>query len=423
MVRLSFLILVLVAQFAHSQSPSGIIWEDQKYLSLPMKTDFGISKVTPARFSLKAFSPRVVNQISFATSAGWASVWYAQTIAQAASCIESDAYAITSNAFSPLYAYQSVNGKPGCNEPVSLIDVLDLQFTKGSPKFSEFSDLCPSEISESLSLQTDKIDGFVKLFNPFDTEVLKTQAIKKALYNSHPVITGMIIPPSFALADEFWQAREQPDTTQSAQALCIVGYDDQKFGGAFEVVNQWGESWGQNGFTWIRYSDMARFARYGFELINSASCFTFPESSVVLYHENGKVIDQVDINNKLHSIQQPLKIGTKFRMSIRASSGIFVYFLIKEKEVISLFPNLKTHPYVSQNITLPSTEAYYRLEGMPQTNELYIITSKRQLDPLWLQSQIQNQTLITFNEMARNLQISKAMKDVLRMVLIELEQY
>lgn len=366
----------------------------------------------------------MVNQISFATSAGWASTWYGQTIAQAASCVESDANKITANAFSPLYAYQSINTQSGCDEPVSLIDILEHQLTIGSPRFSEFNDLCPAGIPDNIINQTEKnkIDGFVKLFNPFDTEALKTQAIKKALYNSHPVIVGMIVPPSFALADEFWQPREQPDTTQSAQALCVVGYDDQKYGGAFEVVNQWGESWGKDGFTWIRYSDVAQFVRYGFELINSASCFTFPQSSVVLFDENGKVIDQININNQMHSVKQPLKIGTKFRISIRSSSGVFVYFLFKEKEVISLFPNSKTHSYISQNITLPGSDAYYQLEGMPQTNELYIIISKRQLDPLWLQNQIQN-SLISSDGKSPTVQVNDMMKDIIRVALIRLEQY
>ncbi len=423
-MRLSFIVLVLVAQIAFSQSPSGIIWEDQKYLALPLKSDFGVAKVTPSKFSLKAFSPRVVNQISFATSAGWASVWYAQTIARATSCLESDPNLITSNALSPLYAYKSVNKNSGCDQPVSLIDVLEHQYTHGAPKFSEFNDLCPSEIPKSADpLEKNKIDGFVKLFNPFDTNELKTQAIKKALYNSHPVIVGMIIPPSFALADEFWQPREQPDTTHSAQALCVVGYDDQKYGGAFEVVNQWGERWGKDGFTWIRYTDMAQFTRYGFELINSATCFPFPESSVVLYQENGSVIDEFRIDNKQYTIQPPLKIGAKFKMSIRSSSGIFVYFLFKEKEVIPLFPNLKTHPYVSQNITLPDADAFYRLEGMPQTTELFVITSTRQLDPVWLQSQLQNQTLFTYSAATPTLQINKVMKDVIRVAYIQLEQY
>ncbi|MEQ9413035.1 MAG: hypothetical protein RIF39_04360, partial [Cyclobacteriaceae bacterium] len=185
----------------------------------------------------------------------------------------------------------------------------------------------------------------------------------------------------------------------------------------------WGERWGKGGFTWIRYSDMARFVRYGFELINSASCFTFPESYVVFYQENGSVIEQFEIDNKQYKIQQPLKIGTKFKMSIRANSGVFVYFLFKEKEVTHLFPNIKTHSYVSQNITLPSSEAYYRLEGMPQTNELFIITSKRQLDPVWLQSQLQNQTLLSLDEKSTSVQANNMMKDIIRVAIIQLEQY
>ena len=37
--------------------------------------------------------------------------------------------------------------------------------------------------------------------------------------------------------------------------MTIVGYDDNKFGGAFRVVNSWGTDYGDNGFLWIKYSD------------------------------------------------------------------------------------------------------------------------------------------------------------------------
>jgi hypothetical protein len=269
------------------------------------------------------------------------------------------------------------------------------------------------------------MDGFVKLFNPFDTENLKIIAIKKALHANHPVIIGMITPPSFQLAKEFWQAREQPDTTMSAQALCIVGYDDENFGGAVEVVNQWGIHWGNKGYTWIRYEDLSRFARYGFELLNSASCIPLPETSAVIYDDRGMVIMQLVVDNKVHKITKPLKIGSKFKISIRPSSGAFAYLLIKgENEKIEpLFPSATVHPYVAQKITLPGNDAYFQLQGMPQTNKLYLIISKRQFSHSEITSKIENGSLVLRIGSNLQMEIDPSMKDIVQVAQIELDQY
>jgi hypothetical protein len=55
------------------------------------------------------------------------------------------------------------------------------------------------------------------------------------------------------------------------QALCVVGYDDDKYGGAFEVMNSWGKDWGNNGFTWIRYDDFLAFVKYAYELYHMSA--------------------------------------------------------------------------------------------------------------------------------------------------------
>ncbi|MGA1844126.1 MAG: C1 family peptidase [bacterium] len=44
--------------------------------------------------------------------------------------------------------------------------------------------------------------------------------------------------------------------TKSHHILVCVGYDDSRFGeGALKVVNSKGDSWGEQGYSWIRYSD------------------------------------------------------------------------------------------------------------------------------------------------------------------------
>jgi hypothetical protein len=66
------------------------------------------------------------------------------------------------------------------------------------------------------------------------------QAVKKSLAEGKPGIIGMNTPDSFDRAKSPWQPREDPNVDWGGHAMC-VGYDDGKYGGAFEVQNSWGE--------------------------------------------------------------------------------------------------------------------------------------------------------------------------------------
>jgi hypothetical protein len=41
--------------------------------------------------------------------------------------------------------------------------------------------------------------------------------------------------------------------------MCVVGYDDARYGGAFEVQNSWGTKWGNAGYIWIPYTVFTDF--------------------------------------------------------------------------------------------------------------------------------------------------------------------
>ena len=88
---------------------------------------------------------------------------------------------------------------------------------------------------------------------------------KNALYNGIPLIFGVGLTDSFnALSSDdsssissssgLWEPKPYEDRL-GGHALTIVGYDDNKFGGAFRVVNSWGRNWGDNGYFWMKYSD------------------------------------------------------------------------------------------------------------------------------------------------------------------------
>ena len=58
------------------------------------------------------------------------------------------------------------------------------------------------------------------------------------------------------LGIEFCWAGSYPSEKDEGHGMCIVGFDDTKFGGAFEIVNSWGDDWANGGYIWIRYDDL-----------------------------------------------------------------------------------------------------------------------------------------------------------------------
>ncbi len=63
-----------------------------------------------------------------------------------------------------------------------------------------------------------------------------------------------------------WDPEENEQITDG-HAMCLVGYDDNKFGGAFEVMNSWGTDFGDNGFIWIKYDDFIQYTRELYKIV------------------------------------------------------------------------------------------------------------------------------------------------------------
>ena len=54
--------------------------------------------------------------------------------------------------------------------------------------------------------------------------------------------------------------------------MVIIGYDDEKFGGSYRVLNSYGDDWQDNGKTWIRYKDLVSGAKSGANFRLKAYC-------------------------------------------------------------------------------------------------------------------------------------------------------
>jgi C1A family cysteine protease len=76
-------------------------------------------------------------------------------------------------------------------------------------------------------------------------------AIKTMLINKHAVIIMIQPDASFwnATSGFIWKTLSGSQTTTHSVAIC--GYDDAKH--AYKVMNSWGTSWGDAGYSWIDY--------------------------------------------------------------------------------------------------------------------------------------------------------------------------
>ncbi len=328
-----FALLFLGQGVLLAQPKMGLVWEDERYAKLPLKSSYGRrTQGLAAVITMRNYCPRVINQSFANTAVAWSAVWYGRTILEAQDCGWQDVATVTDNAFAPMFSHHRITKKASsCEDPISVIDLLESLRTEGTLRFKELQDPCPDSVPNKLLIRAlpNRNLGFLRLFNVFDSRDEKVNAVKEALAARHPVIAGIIAPPSFAAAREFWQVREKPEPGKTGHSLCIVGFDDNKFGGAFEIVNNSGKGWGVEGFSWLRYDDMKDFVRYGFELLPGAvgPCATRDVTGAigVQLFSGDSVQVQMLSPGKFRALNS-FKTGDTFQF--RMSSGIPQFFYV-----------------------------------------------------------------------------------------------
>lgn len=293
-------------------------------------------------------------------------------------------------AFSPSYNYGLLRKDPDCYQPVSLIDFLESMKKSGTPHFAEFNDFCPSEIPRDLYpvARNKKLSGFYKLFNTNDQMNTKVMSVKNALIANNAVVVGMICPPSFQLAKDFWQPHEfKPDAQEhGGHAVCVVGYDDTKFGGAFEILNTWGKEWGTQGFTWIRYKDFADYVPYGFGLFQVANnwCEVPFEGNVSFKMLSGEEMGaSMFAAGGQYKFWNTYPSGTTFTIQVGSNIPAYVYSFGVDpgNDFFTLFPrDESTIPITFSPVRAPDDMPALKLTDPPGKNNVYFIFSPYEID-------------------------------------------
>ncbi len=401
------LIFVLYSVTSLAQTPgTGLVFDDEQYNSVPGKATLTRDLYTslPKAYSLKQYAPIPKSQGSYGTCTAWATAYAAMTILESMKLGRTDATLTTESTFSPGFIYKHIKdaGDAGCKNGSSISEALELVKTKGVPKYGELAEVnCPTSISPEVYLKASnyKIKDYAKIFGLYDDSKLKISATKKSISQNNPVIIGMNTPNSFYEVDSVWNPIETT-TNFGGHAMCVVGYDDEKYGGAFEIQNSWGTEWGNNGYVWIKYSDYSKFVKYAYEAIEMKGNFAGEHAfagSIKFRLANGAE-PGVSYEDGVYRLKQPMRSGEKFRLYIQNQQPAYVYAFGTDatEEVFQVFPHRPdisaALTYSENEVALPDEDSYILVDNTEGTDYLCVIYSSEAIDINLLKQKIKTQT-------------------------------
>ncbi|MDR1507578.1 MAG: C39 family peptidase [Treponema sp.] len=377
----------------------GTVLDNGRYEGLPRKAR-QISRAytaLPSSVSLKAYAPTPGSQGAYGTCTAWATAYAARTIAESLALHRTSRARTNANVFSPAFVYKNISDDPACMTGTFIGDALDLMRHTGVPKMAA-AEKTMDFAAVPLGLFTNErkytIAGYATLYfnRTSEGEVSKTAVVKKSLSEGKPVVVGIICPDSFANpGKEVWYPPESPDSPAGGHAICVVGYDDGKYGGAFEIQNSWDTNWGNDGYIWIPYEVFERFAYHGYELIDNLAAYgEFSEYSgnvqIEVRGSGGGM--PVRFRDGYYQTVNAYPSGTRFRYLLGNDEPAYVYAFAADDSankttMIFPYPGQNVSPvldYSENLIPFPSENTWIELDNITGTDYLVVLYSKEAVD-------------------------------------------
>jgi hypothetical protein len=242
------------------------------------------------------------------------------------------------------------------------------------------------------------IAGYVTLFSRDDTHKpgLVTRMVKKSLSEGKPVIIGMNTPDSFIEARDVWSPRENPEGFYGGHALCVIGYDDNRNGGAFELMNSWGRKWGNGGYMWVPYNVFVDFVFESYEMIENLAVYSdtvrFAGSARVdILGSETRAAPLVVSPEGYFKTSEIYTEGTQFRFVVGAAESAYVYSFAVSRPArdgnyytpVLLFPQTGISPllnYSDSSLILPGEDKSFALDAEAGTEYFITLHAKQPLD-------------------------------------------
>jgi hypothetical protein len=410
-----FLFIVLyiagaLSLFAQSYN-KGAIHDPEAYSQVPQKAATREVKPLPSSASLKAYAPYPGDQNPYGTCTAWANAYAARTIAESIGLKRLDRTLSTSNAFSPVFVYRNLSNDPDCVTGTQSDLALELMKTQGVPKrlsieYTTDFKLIPLSLFSSsrkypikdygtvfcIKMELDSVRGIWKEKEEEGPE--KVRKVKRTLAEGKPAIIVMNCPDSFEEAKGRWIPKENPRGNYGFHAMCVVGYDDSMYGGAFEVQNSWGTDWGNEGYIWISYNDFGNFVVEAYELIEDLMAYQniaeFSGSVEIEMKGSSKGMEVEWVNQGYYKTKRSHPTGTDFRYLMNCNKPAYLYSFTATDNADSyfrIFPAdgvLAVLDYRENTFAFPPDRPgeidWMFLDGPTGTEYLVVLFSKQPLD-------------------------------------------
>ncbi|HVZ56599.1 MAG TPA: C1 family peptidase [Chitinophagaceae bacterium] len=391
----------------------------------PISLDDPNNAPLPESVNLQRFAPQVGDQGQQGSCVAWSSAYAARTILESARTGQPG----DKLRFSPAFLYNQI-GMDGCDGSY-IVRAMEFMTQKGSVPYNafEYTDQdCSRQPEASLveEARQYRMHGFNRLSQGDRTDVIDLNAIRQNLAQGAPVVVGMMVGPSFMkpmMGQDLWEPQpgDKSLTGFGGHAMCVVGYDDKKYGGAFLLMNSWGPQWGNNGFAWIRYGDFNYFVReaYGLDPMQpvGAAANTPLDCEIGLMQvtfEGGSMQTRGYIplrlaENDRFETTVPVSPGTRFKVEIKNSTECYIYVFGKETDgtCYTLFPyptpedpsRTRYSPYCGiTGYRLFPKDKSMTPDSVGHRDEMAIVVSKNPLDWSALNRQISQNPQADFGD-------------------------
>ncbi len=307
----------------------------------------------PSSVSLEKYAPKRLSQGQQGSCVGWASAYAARTILESAATGQDP----NSLKFSPAFLYNQISLE-GCQGSY-VVDAMKTMVNAGALPLNEFpydEDNC-SKKPTSLQLneaQRYVMRGYNRLTKDNDDYAIDLIAMKQNIAQGAPVVIGMLVGGTFEEMNgqRSWIPNRSDYSNRDnfgGHAMCVIGYDDKLDGGSFQIMNSWGDDFGQNGLFWMPYEHFEQFTNEAYGVYPLAS--KRPEDKKKLEASFGLVNNAtknyVTLSRKSgNTFETPvLAKGTKFKIEVKNQAECYTYVFGQETDNSSyvLFPYTPKH--------------------------------------------------------------------------------
>ena len=234
----------------------------------------------PEQASLEQYCPTPGDQGNHGTCVAFANGYGIATLLYAKAHDITDKSIIDKYIFSPAFLYELIKDPTDgdCQFGSDPIQALVMLIDTGNALIKTVPYYCGVSISDQAWREAEnyKISDASILFAPEDYAKPADEMIsssKKAILEGSPISGGFHLPESFfSIKTDVWTSdpsEVDKDWKHNGHAMAVVGFDDNKYGGAFRILNSWGTEWADHGYVWMRYDDYARYCIMGLQVFGS----------------------------------------------------------------------------------------------------------------------------------------------------------